>query len=203
MKLREIREKYLPYNELTLKRLAIAATVMYLWILIWALVFKLGNGSMLVNNYINLKDMTLQERILWDIVPFNYRGDGVYKAQLIMDTLLNCFVFAPFGVAFGYLFKKANALRDVSLCLAFSVFIEVIQLVTMLGNPATEDLITNVFGYFVGFAAYRLLFMRLSEKHSVRLLAIVNCIFAATVIASAVTMLVSVDTIYQIISKTL
>ena len=77
MSLKTAREKFLPYNEVTLKRLVGTATAMYFWLIIWALVLKLGNEAILVGNYTNLKALTLRERIMWDIVPFNYRGEGL------------------------------------------------------------------------------------------------------------------------------
>lgn len=203
MSLKTTREKFLPYNEVTLKRLVIAATAMYFWLIIWALVLKLGNEAILVGNYTNLKALTLRERIMWDIVPFNYRGEGLYKVKIIMDTALNCLVFAPFGVAFGYLFKKTNILRDAALCLGLSLLIELTQLATMLGNPATEDLITNVAGYFIGFALYKLVFARLSVKNSVRVMACVCIIFVAATVFSIATTADSAEVICKIITRTL
>ncbi len=203
MRPKTAREKYLPYNEATLKRLVISATIMYLWILIWALVLKLGDEGMLLNNYTNLKDMTLWERIMWDIIPFYYRPVKGKFANLLMDTLLNCFVFAPFGVAFGYIFKKANILRDTALCLGLSLLIELTQLATMLGNPATEDLITNVAGYFIGLAIYRLIFKRLSVQHGVHFFVFVNVVFAAALIFSLATTIDSAELIFKIITRTL
>jgi glycopeptide antibiotics resistance protein len=197
------RENFSPYNEVTLKRLVIAATTMYFWLIIWALVLKLGNEAILVGNYTNLKALTLRERIMWDIVPFNYRGEGLYKVKIIMDTALNCLVFAPFGVAFGYLFKKTNILRDAALCLGLSLLIELTQLATMLGNPATEDLITNVAGYFIGFALYKLVFARLSVKNSVRVMACVCIIFAAATVFSIAATADSAEVICKIITRTL
>ena len=47
---RTIREDSLQ-NEKTIRGLAIAATVTFAWILIWALVLKLGSEIMLVRNY--------------------------------------------------------------------------------------------------------------------------------------------------------
>ena len=120
-----------------------------------------------------------------------------------MDTVMNCFVFVPIGVALGYLFKKTNVLRDAALCLAFSLFIETIQLITMLGNPATEDLITNLVGYFIGFALYRLLFARLSTGHSICLLSVVNITFAIVTVFSLVTTVGAAELILKIITRTL
>lgn len=202
-KLKQARESYLPYNDQTLRRLVLAATVMYAWLLIWALVFKLGIPNIMITNYTNLKDMTLEERIMWDIIPFNYRGDGAYQARLIMDTALNCFVFAPFGIALSYLFKKQNILRDILVCLGFSLFIEALQLFTLIGNPATEDLITNTVGYFIGIGIYHFIFRRLSTKAAVRTFAVIVIVFAIATVASLVTMAISAELIFKIMTKTL
>ena len=201
--IKQLREKFLPYDETTLRRLALATTFMFSWILIWALVFKLGIESLLVGNYTNLKDMTIEERILWDLIPFNYRGEGEYKLKLIMDTVFNCFVFAPLGVTFCYIFKKVNVWRNAAICLAFSVGVELLQLITILGNPATEDLITNTVGCFIGFGLYHLIFKRISVKNSVRILTVTNVLLAAASIFAAVTLAMSGETIIKIISRTL
>jgi glycopeptide antibiotics resistance protein len=198
-----LREKYLPFNEVLLRRLALCATVMYTLIIIWALVFKMCNENILRNLYMNLKDMTLKERILWDIKPFNYRGEGDYRLRIILDTVLNCFVFAPFGVLLCYIFKKINIVRDAIICLALSIGIEAIQLITMLGNPATEDLITNTLGYFIGLGIYMLLFRRLSTKSGVIVALVVNFILAAVVLYSLISFAGAADLIFKIVTKVL
>ena len=202
-RLKEAREKYLPYNEKTVRRLVIAMLVMYAWMLIWALVFKLGNETILRNLYINLKDFTLKERILWDLVPFNYRGEGDYKKQLIVDTMLNCLVMAPVGIMLCYIFKKPNVFRDAAICLGISVLIESIQLVTMLGNPATEDLITNTAGYFIGFGLYMLLFRRLSKKATVIVALVADFVFVIVAIYALISTIGIADLLYQFVTKTL
>ena len=202
-KIKNLREKYLPYDEATLRRQALATTFLFSWILIWALVFKLSSELLLVGNYTNLKDMTIEERILWDLIPFNYRGEGEYKLKLIMDTVLNCFVFAPLGVTLCYVFKKVNVWRNAAICLAFSVGVELLQLATILGNPATEDLITNTVGCFIGFGLYHLIFKRITVKNSVRTLAIVNTLLAIVGIVALATLVMSGETIIGIITRTL
>ena len=196
-------EKIFSDGEKILRRLAVSATVLYAWLLIWALVLKLGNEDLLLNNYINLKQFTPLERLEWDLIPFNYRGEGAYKTKIIMDTVMNCFVFAPFGVMFGYIFKKRNILRDIAICLGFAVFIESLQFITMLGNPATEDLITNPIGYFIGLAFYALIFKRLSVKQCTRVAVAANVIFGLITAVSLVTVIRSAELIFQIITKTL
>ena len=191
------------HDEAILRRLAVSATLMYVWILIWALVLKLGNAEMLTGNYINLKQLTVKERLAWDLIPFHYRGEGAYKTKIILDTVMNCFVFAPFGIMFGYVFKKRNILRDVAICLGFAVLIEFLQFITMLGNPATEDLITNPIGYFIGLVFYALIFKRLSVRQSVKVAVVTNTVFGVTVAVSLVTVIRSAELIFQIITKTL
>ena len=202
-RIKEARGKYLPYNEKTLSRLVIAMIVMYSWILIWALVFKLGNETILKNLYINLKDFTLKERILWDLVPFNYRGEGEYKMKIILDTVLNCFVMAPLGVMLCYIFRKPNVLRDAAICLGIAVAIESLQLLTMLGNPATEDLITNTVGYFIGFGLYMLLFRRLSVKSTVIVALVADVLFAIGSVYALISTIGVADLLYQFVTKTL
>ena len=191
------------YNETTLRRLAVSATLMYVWVLIWALVLKLGNAEMLTGNYINLKQLTVKERLAWDLIPFHYRGEGAYKTKIIVDTVMNCFVFAPFGIVFGYVFKKRNILRDVAICLGFAVLIEFLQFITMLGNPATEDLITNPIGYFIGLAFYALIFKRLSVEQSVQVAVATNVVFGGVTVFSLITLIHSADVIFRIITRTL
>ena len=191
------------HDEAILRRLALSAMLMYVWILIWALVLKLGNGDMLTGNYINLKQLTVKERLAWDLIPFHYRGEGAYKTKIILDTVMNCFVFAPFGIMFGYIFKNRNILRDAAICIGFAFLIEFLQFITMLGNPATEDLITNPIGYFIGLAFYALIFKRLSVKQSTRVAVATNVVFGGVTVFSLVTLIHSADVIFHIITRTL
>ena len=201
-KIEAIREKYLPYNEKTLRILAISLTVMYAWILIWALIFKLCVDEELINNYYNLRNMTPTERIIWDIIPFNYRGEGEYRTRLIVATILNCFVFVPFGVTLNYVFKKKNILRDAGLCLGFSFFIEFVQFFTPFANFATEDLITNLAGYFIGFGIYHILFRRISTKNMVRITSVLSTLFAVVVVYSFITFIGSAELIFKLLTRT-
>lgn len=190
------------YSERTLKRLVAAAFIMYAWILVWGLVFKCGRESQLVLNYYNLRNMTIKDRILWDLIPFNYRGEEYYVKLQIMNTVLNCFVLAPFGIAFQYLFKKTNLLRDGALCLCFALFIESVQILTPFANPATEDILTNTFSCFIGIAAYFLILKRLSLKWSVRLMLAFVCIFGVVTVYSIVNMVSEAELIFRLLART-
>ena len=189
-------------REVVLRWLAISLTIMVGWILIWALVLKMCDEEMLVRNYYNLRNMSLIDRIKWDLIPFNYRGDEQMIKRQILVTILNCFVFVPFGVTLCYIFKKPNILRDFALCLAFSLGIEILQLFTPFGNPATEDLITNTAGYFIGLAIYYVFLKRLSTKWSVVLCWLFNFIAVAVTVYTLVTTAASTQLIYQLLTKT-
>ncbi len=202
-KIKNIREKYLPYNEETQRKLALSGVIMLAWILVWALIFKCCMEESLIGNYYNLRYMTIEERIMWDIIPFNYRGEGYYKMLQIISTVLNCFVFAPFGIAFCYIFKKKNVWRDAAICLACSLTIETIQIFTTWGNPATEDLITNVAGCFIGFGIYQILFKRLSVKQNVQIFAFANIALALVTVYSLITTVNTMDLIIKMLTNTL
>ena len=70
---------------LAVRFLGITLTLMLMWLLFWVLVLKMCNHESLILNYTNLRDMTIEERIMWDLVPFNYRGEGVYRLKLILS----------------------------------------------------------------------------------------------------------------------
>lgn len=203
VKLNIDRRRWLSHNKTTVKRLAVACALMFSWLLIWALMFKLGSEILLARNYTNLKDMTFEERIMWDLIPFNYRGTDYWKMRQFVDTILNCFVFAPLGIAFCYIFEKRNILRDALICLGFSLLIESIQLITMLGNPATEDLITNVAGCFIGHIIYSLIFKRLSVKNSAIFFKVVTVFLFFSSAFALVTTAMSLDLIIKIVTRTL
>ena len=201
--MQESAKQNLQEGEKRIRWLALAATGMFAWILVWALVLKLGSEIMLVRNYHNLKDMTIMERIMWDIIPFNYRGDEYWKMRQFLDTILNCFILAPLGVLLCYVFKKDNVWRNALLCLGFSLCIEILQLFTFVGNPATEDLITNTLGCFVGYGIYWWGLRRLTEKPTYRILLVSNVVLGVVVVFSFITIGIASDTILKIITKTL
>lgn len=202
-KLNSWQQKYLPFCPQTVKKLAILATVLIGWVLLWALLLKMCDTTMLVRNYTNLKEMTPLERVMWDIVPFRYRGTDYLQTQQKLATVLNCFVFVPFGVLFCHIFSKDNLLRNAVICLGISLTIELLQFVTMFGNPATEDLITNTLGCFVGYGLNALIFRRMSAKSKVVVFAIVNVILIAASIYAVVTVFGAVDTMHAILTRRL
>lgn len=203
-RIKAIREKYFPYTEQTVGRLVISATVMFVWLLFWALVLKLGREDMLIRNHTNLMQLTTIERIMWDLVPFNYRGSDYEISLQILTTVLNCFVFAPLGVTLSYLLVnkgKLGVLFGTLIHFGIVLAIELIQLFTMFGNFATEDFITNTVGYFIGVGLYFLLFKRLSAKHNVVFFSIINLLLVVMVVFSLITTIDAADVLAELFVK--
>ncbi len=198
----EISSASLRYEK-TIKRLAAIASVSITLLLVWALVFKLGSTIMLERNYRALCNMTVEERIMWDIIPFNYRHVGEWLVREILDTVLNCFVFAPLSFALCFFFKKGKLIKAITTCFAISALIEFSQIFTMWANPATEDLITNLVSSIIGALVYFFFFRRLTLKTTVRFWTVANVLLSVFLVFAAVTMAIAAELIFKIITGTL
>ena len=167
-----------------IKFLSIVCAIQFSLVLVWMLWLKFGEPYYILRNYNAISSMTLKERFLFDIVPFIHTFESdVFKRVLVV--ILNCFIFAPFGILFNLVFEKKSVLRDMLICFAFSLAIELIQLFSIIGSFATDDLITNTIGYLLGYAVYKFFFERLSPKWQTRLLGACNlCLFALVIVAT-------------------
>ena len=193
-------KKLLACNEKTLRTEAKIATILYIFVLFWALFLKFNDREMLVQNYINLSQLTLRERFLYDIVPFCVRQNHLVQW---LEFFANSLVFAPIGVLLHYLFEKSNIWRNLAICFALSVSFEILQLFTLLGGFATVDLIMNTLGYFVGFAFYRLIFSRLSLRTSVWVCRIFNLIFFSISVYAVISTVENLELIAAILTRSL
>lgn len=200
---KSISNKNLPDYEKNLRRQALMMVALFVWVLIWALVFKLCNKEILTRNYYNMIEMSTFERIMWDIIPFNYRGTDYWKGQQILTTVFNCFVFVPLSIALCCVFKKKKVLFTTLICFFLILFIELLQLFTLLGNFATEDFITNMVGCFIGVGIYYLLFLRCSVKISGIIFLVTNIFLVAAVVFSIVTYIAEMEIILKILTKSL
>ena len=167
-----------------IKALAIIASVQFSLILVWMLWLKFGEEFYILRTYNAFSHYTLKERFLFELVPFIHTFDhDTFKR--ILNIALNTIVFAPFGVLFNLTFEKKSVVRDMFICLCFSIAIELTQLFTIIGSFASEDLITNPVGYLFGLAFFKLFFARLRPRYQQRLLSDCNvCLFALIIIAT-------------------
>lgn len=198
--LKEKTKAHLSTDETALQKGGIFAAISYVVVLFWALWLKFNDFHMVVLNYQWLSKLTVWERFLYDIVPFQIRFD--FWNQFLQFPA-NAIIFAPLGVVLPYVFKKKNIWRDVAICFGVSLSIEVIQLFTIIGNFATADLIMNTLGYFIGYAVYRWGFSKLSPKVMVWIYRVTNLILLPVLIAVVVTTIRNFDLIIAILTRTL
>lgn len=165
-------------TESTLRREVAVALLFWSAFILWVICLKFCNTEMLMRNYRNLSELTLEERFWYDIVPFRTRQNhGLQRLEFVANSL----IFAPYGILLNYLFKKRNIFRDVLLCLLLSLSIEVFQLYTMLGGFATVDLIMNTLGYFVGLIFYYLIFKKRTVRTCVWICRVFNLLLLPVV----------------------
>ena len=187
-------------NEKALRREVWVASIMYVFILFWALWLKFNDFHMIVPNYQWLSKLTVKERFLYDIVPFQIRYDF---ANQFREILLNGIVFTPFGVMFSHLFKKKSIWRDLAICFGISLSIELVQLFTLIGSFATADLIMNTVGYFIGYAVYKWIFSKFSCKVMLWVYRVANLILLIALIVVIITTINNWSLIVAILTRTL
>ncbi|MBO5907112.1 MAG: VanZ family protein [Clostridia bacterium] len=190
-------------DEKMFKGLVAVASVSITLLLVWALVFKCGSTIMLERNYHNLRQFTTVERIMWDIIPFNYRHEGVWHVREVLETVLNCFVFAPLSFTLCFFFKRGKCIKAAAVAYLIAICIEISQIFTAWANPATEDLITNLAGAIIGSLIYLLLFRRPYTKKTARLWIVINVLLCALVVFATVTMVIAGELILSMMRGTL
>ncbi len=95
-------------------------------------------------------------RIGVELSLFGYLGDGKFSRQMLMYAVLNVFLFIPYGFIIRWLpwFRKqkesVSILLATMVCLASSLLIEMVQLLTKRGYYELEDLVCNTLGGLIG-----------------------------------------------------
>lgn len=95
-------------------------------------------------------------RIGVELSLFGYLGNGRFSRQMLMYAVLNVFLFVPYGFIIRWLpwFRKqkesVSILLSTMVCLATSLLIEMVQLVTERGYYELEDLVCNTLGGLIG-----------------------------------------------------
>ena len=200
MMIKQKLQSLFSYDKREQHRAVAFATGAYIVVLFWALWLKFNDFHMVVLNYQWLSKLSIKERFLYDIVPFQIRYD--FWNQFVQFPA-NAVVFAPFGVFLNHLFTKKNIWRDLAICFGVSLSIEIVQLFTIIGSFATADLIMNTLGYFIGLAVYYLIFAKLSTQQTVWLYRVVNAILFVALIVVIVTTVGNWELISAILTRTL
>ena len=119
----------------------------------------------------------------------------------IFDEFFNMIIFAPFGIALPLINKKIKILPQVLFCFCLSLIIEVTQYFTAIGGLASDDLIMNTLGYFLGLVFYILIFKKLSDKTNYRVLLIVDVLLCIIAVIGVVTVAPSFNRYIEIIKE--
>ena len=187
-------------DERALRRGAIFTLAAYIVVLFWALWLKFNDFSMVVPNHLWLRKLTVKERFLYDIIPFQIRYDFI---RGLLQFPANAIIFAPLGVVLPHVFKKKNIWRDVAVCFGISLSIELVQLVTIIGNFATADLIMNTLGYFIGYALYQWVFSKFTHRVMVWIYRAINALLLILLLMAVITTVRNWELIAALLTRTL
>lgn len=126
------------------------ATVIYLLLLIWAIVFKFSVISVI---HIN-PHMTLADRFFNGFHFFDFLVESNRWLQIrgCLVTVLNVLLFMPWGIYASFFWDKK---RTVFSAFAFSAVIECTQLFANFGVFSLEDIILNTLGAFFGVLIFQ------------------------------------------------
>lgn len=98
----------------------------------------------------------------YNLIPFKeikrfWKYRGILGFESVMVNLFgNVLVFVPFGIIQPFLNRQRRSFLLVTLLtLEFSLFIEVIQLITRKGCFDVDDLILNTLGGSLGYILYK------------------------------------------------
>ena len=96
-----------------------------------------------------------------NLVPFRTIAEFVQslnagsRTHAVINLLGNVLMFVPLGWFIPRTFEKyASFLRCMALALAVLTGVELVQLVTMLGSLDVDDVILNLLGTAIGYAAH-------------------------------------------------
>lgn len=131
----------------------------YLIVLYWILLFKLGISS----SYMDKRSVNL--------IPFND------PSIFITENILNVVIFVPLGLYSGILFKRWSFSKKLFFFLLLSLIVEGLQYILRLGAFDVTDLITNTVGGLIGLMIFKAI--EKGFNNSLRAQKFIN-LFAAT-----------------------
>lgn len=185
-----------------LNKLIKIGIVLYILFLLWVIYFKLGKVDLVWHNAYSISHLSPLERLMFDIVPFDFSNSpSVQHTNQLIDEILNMLIFAPFGVALPLLNKKIKILPQLLFCFGLSLIVEITQYFTAIGGLASDDLIMNTLGYFVGLIFYILIFKKISDKTNYKLFLIVDTLLLVVVIVGVATVVPSFTRYIEIIKE--
>lgn len=92
----------------------------------------------------------------YNLIPFwSYRTNDYRGLNLIIQNILNVFLYIPYGVFLCGMLKHPTIKNVLSIGLLTSASVELIQLVLHCGFCETDDVIHNCIGVTIGFVAFK------------------------------------------------
>ncbi|CAI6082945.1 hypothetical protein PAECIP112173_03736 [Paenibacillus sp. JJ-100] len=112
-----------------------------------------------------MEDVLLQRELygIWNISLEPFQSITASVSSYIRDpgfgviTLFligNILIFVPLGFLLPLLLKKPSYIKTMLISLGVIVSIETLQLVTCLGIADVDDVLSNMIGSTIGYAAY-------------------------------------------------
>lgn len=167
---------------------AIVFVILYLVFLIWGLYFKFGDFYFTRYCASILSKLSLKERFLFDIIPFDFSNTEEKLKQFLIN-ILNLIIFMPFGIALPIISGEIKWKKHGLICFFISLAFEITQLFTLIGGFAADDLLMNTLGYFAGALIYKYMVIKIPDKIIFyilliidSLLIIVDCYVVITII---------------------
>ncbi len=80
-----------------------------------------------------------------------------HNPYALFEALLNFVMLFPVGLFMPLFFKRNKAVKTILFGAAFTLFIEITQLITHLGEFQTDDVILNISGCAAGVCIYILI----------------------------------------------
>lgn len=125
-------------------KLTNALFLIYLMVIFWILVFKLGvRFSYMGNRSVNL-------------IPFSEFFASNGKIDFV-EIILNVIIFLPLGIYAGVLFERWTFRKKIIFFFLTSLLIEGLQFILKVGAFDITDIITNISGGIIGLTIFQVI----------------------------------------------
>ena len=192
------------------KFLSTCIFIMYFIIIIWIITFKCNLVQSITDTYLFFKEMTIIERINFDLVPFKDYIEGPFISQIktiIEDDILNILFFVPLGMYASLFIKKHKFIKVILFSFLLSLFFEIFQLFSLIGSFSTKDLITNVLGSIIGYFIYRLMYKKENSQLKIKIYNVISTIVVVIlffiVVYAIYNTILNIDLYIGVIKRTL
>lgn len=134
------------------KNLTIGLLVVYIFLLIWLVLFKLQ---------INFSDLGHIRNI--NLIPFH--ESMMVNGQIsLREIIYNIFVFVPMGIYISMCKSSWSFVKKIIPSLGISLSFEILQFIFAIGASDITDIIGNTFGGVIGICIYGLLHKIFKDK---------------------------------------